>query len=445
MLDAPLTRRSFISLAAATTATVAAKPSWAGVAASPEDVIEAWINRHAVPLPRTDAGGSIDDLDPLRYLVADAQVVGLGESAHGTHEQFTLKHRAARYLTERVGFRTLAWEENWGSGVAIDRYVVGGEGGPGSLVAAMSSVWRSQEMLGLVRWLRAYNLAHDDQVRFLGTDLTQLRQLLFDELVQYVSDVAPQRLDELASHLDPLRLRGTPEAHIGWYLQQPDKQPYIDHAHAVSELVLGLAPGPSQIDRQYALQHARTILGFYEYYATQVLDPRDRFMAETLTWWQRRTQHRVAYWAANVHTAASPQVTYSLPPLVPPTVAVGTGSHLRQRYGARYVSIGTVFHAGQVLTGWETGSPSVFQVPPPSASMVDHTLGQARYPDYLLDLHAAAPRPVREWLAGPATMRLIGSAYDADNDAAYAMSVDSWISAFDAIMHLDTTTPTHLL
>jgi erythromycin esterase len=446
VLNAHLTRRSFISLAAtATVASVVAEPSWAGVAASSEEAIKAWINRHAVPLPRTDAGGAIDDLDPLRRLVADAQVVGLGESAHGTHEQFTLKHRAARLLTERVGFRTLAWEENWGSGVAIDRYVVGGEADPGSLVAAMSSVWRSEEMLELVRWMRTYNLASDDKLRFLGTDLTQLRQLLFDELVQYVSDLAPQRLQELASHLDPLRLRGTPEEHIGWYLQQPDKQLYIDHARAVYELVLGLAPGPSQIDREHAVQHARTIVGFYEYYATQMLDTRDRFMADTLTWWQRRTGHRVAYWAANVHTAASPQVTYSLPPLVPPTVAVVAGSHLRQRYGGRYVSIGTVFHAGGVLTGWETGSPSVFQVPPPSASMVDHSLGQARYPDYLVDLHAAAPRPVREWLAGPATMRLIGSAYDADNDAAYAMSVDSWISAFDAIMHLNMTTPTRLL
>jgi hypothetical protein len=40
-----------------------------------------------------------------------------------------------------------------------------------------------------------------------------------------------------------------------------------------------------------------------------------------------------------------------------------------------------VFHAGEVFTGWETGSPSVFQIPPPSEGMVDHTLGQARHPE----------------------------------------------------------------
>jgi erythromycin esterase-like protein len=59
--------------------------------------------------------------------------------------------------------------------VAIDRYIVTGEGDPRALVAATSSIWRSEEMLDLVRGMRRYNLTHDDKIRFLGTDLTQLR------------------------------------------------------------------------------------------------------------------------------------------------------------------------------------------------------------------------------------------------------------------------------
>jgi erythromycin esterase-like protein len=451
MLNAHLTRRSVLgSSAVAVVAGVAAEPSWAAAsdAAVLDEAVVSWIDRHAVALPRIDAGGPVEDLHPLRRIVTDALVVGLGESAHGTHEQFTLKHRAARFLAERTGFRTLAWEENWGSGVAIDRYVTSGEGDPRQLVKAASSVWQSEEMLDLVRWMRAYNLTHDDRLRFLGTDLTQLRHLLFDEIVQYVHDVAPQRLADLAEHLDPLRLRGTPEAQIGWYLQQPNQQLYIDHARAVYQLVLGLPSGPSRVDREYAVQHARTILGFYQYYATQPAPPpgfRDQFMADTLIWWQRRTQHRVIYWAANVHTAAGPQVTAGAPPFIPVSTYADAGSHLRQRYGRRYVSIGTDFYAGQVLTGWETGAPSVFQIPPPSPSMVDYLLGQARFPNYLLDLHAGAPRPVQEWLAAPTIMRIIATAYNASNDSAYAMSVPSLIGAFDAILHLDRTTPTRLL
>lgn len=45
---------------------------------------------HAVSLTRTDP----DDLDPLRQVVGNAIVVGLGESAHGTREQFTLNPTA---------------------------------------------------------------------------------------------------------------------------------------------------------------------------------------------------------------------------------------------------------------------------------------------------------------------------------------------------------------
>jgi hypothetical protein len=87
---------------------VGAGPSRAEVAEPSDEAVESWINRHAVPLPRTDAGGSIDYLLPLRRVVADAQMVGLGESAHATHEQFTLNRRAAWFLVERMGFRTRA-------------------------------------------------------------------------------------------------------------------------------------------------------------------------------------------------------------------------------------------------------------------------------------------------------------------------------------------------
>jgi hypothetical protein len=42
-------------------------------------------------------------------------------------------------------------------------------------------------------------------------------------------------------------------------------------------------------------------------------------------------------------------------------------------------------------------------------------------------------------------MRIIGSAYDPANDADYAITVDPWRGAFDAILHLDHVTPSRLL
>lgn len=402
-----------------------------------------WVDRAAAPVSATGSGGSLDDLEPMRPLVDDAVVVGLGESAHGLGGQFTMRHRVARFLVERMGFRTLAWEEDWASGVAVDRYVVDGIGDPREIVGEMVSAWPSEEMLELVAWMRGYNRVHADKVRFLGTDLTQLRQLSFDEITRFVTAAVPARVGELRGHLDAIGLRGTPVEHIGWYLSHPDQQRLVDHARAALDLVAAL---PAGADRDEVVQHARAVLGFYEYYTFTDPDMRDRFMAETLGRWRDRTGHRVVFWAANVHVAASSRVDYAFPPTVPAAQLVPTGYALRQRYGPGYVPIAAVFGSGAVLQGWETGSPSVFPVPKePGPDTVDHVLGEAGTGTFLLDLHAPAPPGVTRWLDGPATMRLIGSAYDAAADDQYAMTVDSWSAAFDAVVPVRSTSAARML
>lgn len=42
-------------------------------------------------------------------------------------------------------------------------------------------------------------------------------------------------------------------------------------------------------------------------------------------------------------------------------------------------------------------------------------------------------------------MRVIGSAYVPANDANYAITVDPWRGAFDAILHLDEASASRLL
>ncbi len=316
MDEAFLTRRGVLGLALAGGFGVGTA---ANATASPGGEIVSWVSRTAVRLPRVDAEGAVDDLHALRGIAGGAWVVGLGEPSHGAHEQLTLRHRVARFLVEQMGFRTVAWEESWASGVAIDRYVVAGEGDPREIVGDAGFQWRSEAMLDLVRWMRAFNRhrRHDDKVRFLGSDVMEVRALPYDEVTRFVTDVAPERVEELRRDLDPIRFRGTIEAHFAWLFSHPvpERRRLVEHARAVRRLVASLPPGPSRI----------------------------------------------------------------------------------------------------------------------------------RHPDYLLDLNAKAPPQVRRWLDGPATMRLIGSAYDAARDADYMMRVESWRRGFDAILHLGTITPTRLL
>ncbi|HEX4818222.1 MAG TPA: erythromycin esterase family protein [Nonomuraea sp.] len=444
------TRRSALALAAVVLVGAGAAGTTPAAAAGGQAIVS-WIDTHAVPLARVQASGPVDDLEPLRKIVGEAAVVGLGEPSHGTHEQVTARHRMIRFLVEELGFRTVAWEESWGSGVAVDRYVVTGQGDPRRIVSDLGFQWRSQAMLDLVRWMRAFNRdrAEEDKVRFLGPDVMELRALPFTEVRRHVGSVAPERMKELDRHLHPIRFRGSPQAHFGWYFQQsPEaKRQFIVHARAVTALVSSLPPGHG---RDEAIQHARAIAGFYESHAEDTVKAkapiRDRYIADIIGAWQRRTGHRVVYNAANVHTTASPQVTWKFPPSpVAFENKTMAGGHLRKRYGNAYVSIGTVAHRGRVLLGWESGKPSVYTVPPAGPPMVDHRLGQAEHDNYLIDLHAEAPAAVRRWLDGPATMRIIGTAYDPRKDADYMMRVASWRRGFDAIVHLGRTTPTRLL
>jgi erythromycin esterase len=220
----------------------------------------------------------------------------------------------------------------------------------------------------------------------------------------------------------------------------------------VYHLVRTLPAGPSVVSRADAVQHAHALLGFYQAYGPDgdAGDLRDRYVTAILNRWRQRTGHRVIYSAANAHTAAVPDLLVSFPDDQPGDDTVRrrlAGGRLRRQHGHRYVSIGIGFDHGQVLTGWEVqpGGPAVYDVPPPHASLVDHVLGRARDPDHLIDLHHHGPPPVRRWLRGAAKMRIIGSAYRPANDADYAITVDAWGDAFDAILHLDRVTPSRLL
>jgi erythromycin esterase len=398
-----------------------------------------WIREHATPVA-TDLTAPLSDLEPLRQVVGDAQVVGLGESTHGAHEQFALKQRIVRLLVEELGFRGVALEEDWTKGVQIDEYLKTGTGDPDQLVADAGAPWRTEEIVQLVTWMRSFNQAHpDDPVRFAGVDVVAVRPLAYDAVAEYVERAAPNRAGELEEHFAAIRPRGDIQHHVGWLHTQPDKQPLLDHARHVQELIRSL---PRADGHSLALHYAKIILAFYTYHAQQRVAVRDQHMAENLAWWRDLTGSKVAYWAANVHTANGPRLSISYPPF-PPAQGQAAGARLRERYGSDYVSIGMTFHHGTVNVGWNPPQPH--DVPETPANFAESTLANGGPKSFVLDLHAPAPDEVRTWLDAPATVRVIGPTYEAAKDADYHMSGGSLREWFDLVVHIGEVTPTRLL
>ena len=112
------------------------------------------------PFATDDPTAPIDDLEPLRALVGDARIVGMGEGSHGTREFFRMKHRVFEFLVERMGFTIFAIEATFPEALDVDRYVRTGEGDPSALIRGMYFwTWNTDEVLDLVRWMRNYNVA----------------------------------------------------------------------------------------------------------------------------------------------------------------------------------------------------------------------------------------------------------------------------------------------
>lgn len=425
-----------------TLAATLAVPAYADQA----DVV-AWLDRTAVGLASTDPRAPLDDLHAMGRMIGPATVVGLGESTHGSREQFRVKHRLVRYLVEQRRFRTVAFETDFAGGVEMDRYVVTGEGDPEALVRDMSSpMWGTEEIRDLLVWMRDYNRTHADKVRFHGTDVLTLREQSFAEVTSYVRRNAPSLSDELEREFALIRPTRPRYEHMRWYFEQSDarKQELITAARRASALVDGVRARVPRLEREYAEQHARAILGWYVNYSTDGFRPeREQFIADSIGWWQRLHGGRVAYWAASAHTSSAPRLTYRLPGQE--FTLTMAGGHLRERLGRRYVSVGLLFHHGAITSDFTTGFDS-HPVAAPPPGLVDHTLGAATRPDYYVDLHARAPRPVQQWLDAPASLRMIHPQYNEDDDGSgYVMSVDSVSTAFDVLVQVRESTPTRLL
>jgi len=145
---------------------------------SGEDTLETFVRRvreKAVPLVTVEPQAGMEDLEVLKGVIGDASIVCLGESQHMMREQYQLKHRIIRYLVEKMGFTHIAIEDSLYGTIAIDDLVKGAATSPEDALRATGGwyMWDTEEMLALVRWLRAHNdlMTGDRKVSYVGLDI----------------------------------------------------------------------------------------------------------------------------------------------------------------------------------------------------------------------------------------------------------------------------------
>jgi erythromycin esterase-like protein len=145
-----------------------------------------WIRANAIPLRSTEAGHGFADMQPLKSLIGGARIVALGEATHGTREFFQLKHRMLEFLATEMGFTIFSIEANMPEAYRLNDYVLNGTGDPGELLRGMYFwTWNTEEVLDMIRWMRAFNASGRGRVQFTGFDM-QTHTVALDIVQQFV-------------------------------------------------------------------------------------------------------------------------------------------------------------------------------------------------------------------------------------------------------------------
>jgi erythromycin esterase len=151
---------------------------------------------NAILIENSDTPFSESSLESFRSSVGEAQVVGIGESRHDTHQQILLKRLLVRHLVQDMEFQVLILEESYPHAEPLDRYVTTGEGNAREILNQLAGwyLWDVEEMVELVQWIRQINETRspDQMVRIFGMDISApalgVRQVLDNLHTQNIAE-----------------------------------------------------------------------------------------------------------------------------------------------------------------------------------------------------------------------------------------------------------------
>lgn len=309
-------------------------------AQTPADI--ARLNQQLTPLTAVLPGSGVADLAPLAPIVASARVVGLGESTHGTHEVFQLKHRLLEYLVTQQGFTTLAVEVDYGWAEILNEYIQTGAGDALTVRKAIGSdVLNTTEFWDMVEWMRAYNQQHTAKIRYVGIDMQDPRANLLR-----LEHFATQRADTVLGR----RVRELRAYYAA--LQQASADTKQRIVRLSDELVqhLQTVAAPAAMQQHGQALHQRA--GLLQ--AANGITMRDQAMATNVAWLLRQEPAaKVVVWAHNAHIQRDKSY-----PLM--------GQYLAKQLGPAYVAVGfTTGHGTASVTKADGSFRTLVLTPPP--------------------------------------------------------------------------------
>lgn len=395
-------------------------------APAPPPVIEA-LKSKVSAIQGDDPTADDTDLHAFGDMVGEARLVGLGEATHGTREFFRMKHRLFRYLVEKKGFRILAMEADGAAACDLDRYLQTGEGDPEEGLRALGFwTWNTEEVLGLLSWMRAYNEGVDDsgKLRFQGIDM-QNSLSASRRVLAFLRQADPAAAREAETAYGCLGDLDRPRVLPDPYSQRPlDEQ--LSCAAALEGVHRKILANRARYEVVASSEYSCALLSARLMVQSEVLFRhiflRDRFLVDNLlALFEEGKDTKIAVWAHNGHIANLPGAM---------------GARLRKNLGAGYRPVALTFFEG-TFRAKDPESRKVVSIPsgPPAEDSFETAFHRVGVPSFLFDLRGIAGG--ESWWGQRHPLWDVGGTWIPQRPASRIQLP----KAFDLLIYLDSTQP----
>ena len=414
----------------------------------PPDALPRAIGEAAKPLDSVEGA----DVETLLDDVRDARAVLLGEATHGTAEFYRARAAITRRLIEKHGFSIVAVEADWPDATRIDRYVRHRE--PGDHVEEAFSrfptwMWRNEEVLAFLEWLRGWNAGKppDRRASFHGLDLYGLSASIA-AVIDYLDRVDPEAARVARERYGCLTpWQKDPAAYGRAALVEGNRR----CEKPVVEILRGLLSRRLDYiaeDRDAYLDaegNARLVTAAETYYRTMYYgyaeswNQRDRHMFETLgrVLEARGPGSKAVVWAHNSHVGDAAATEMGIA-----RDEINIGQLARERFGDAAILVGFGTDRGEVAAASDWGGPmEIKSVRRAREGSYEALFRESGVPSLFLDVAAQKERDLGHSLLRPRLERAIGVIYRPETELVSHYFEASLPQQFDRYVWFEVTSP----
>ena len=405
--------------------------------------------------------GERTDTDPLVERLGGAEIVLLGEASHGTHEFYAERANITRRLIEERGFNAVAVEADWPDAYRINCFVRGESDDPDAETALGDFqrfprwMWRNEDVLEFVQWLRDYNDSlppGTPKTGFYGIDLYSLSRSI-EAVIAYLDKVDPEGAARARARYECFDDFGdNPQIYgqmVSLGLAEDCENEVVGQLLELQQraaLNTGRDGRAGDDELFFVEQNARVARNAAAYYRAMFRgrvsswNLRDTHMADTV---DSLIQHlhlhdgyaRIAVWAHNSHLGDARATEMGV------IGELNVGQLMRERHPQETYSIGFTTYEGTVAAATEWDEPArrrrVLPAIPGSYEDLLHQASGIAESDLMVDLLNGGG--VIETLADPRLERAIGVVYKPETERFSHYFHAILPRQFDTVLHLDRT------